>query len=91
MPTWRFLVDGMVQGVGYRYFVRRKALELGLAGSVRNLADGRVEVVASGERQASDNLEAALWRGPSMSKVTNVARSEIKDDIGFRSGFAIEG
>ena len=90
MPTWRFVVDGMVQGVGFRYFVRRKALELGLSGSVRNLPDGRVEVVASGEREPADQLEAALWRGPSMAKVTDVSRFEIKDDIGFRSGFAIE-
>lgn len=91
MTTSRFVVDGMVQGVGFRYFVRRRALELGLAGSVRNLPDGRVEVLASGERVATDHLEAALWRGPSMARVTNVARFEIKDDIGFRSGFSIEG
>ncbi|MGH7585754.1 MAG: acylphosphatase [Gemmatimonadales bacterium] len=91
MPTWRFVVEGMVQGVGFRYFVRRRALELGLAGSVRNLPDGRVEVLASGEREPTDHLEAALWRGPSMARVTNVSRFEIKDDIGFRSGFAIDG
>jgi acylphosphatase len=91
MATWRFVIEGMVQGVGFRYFVRRKALELGISGSVRNLADGRVEVLAAGERRATDHLEAALWRGPSMAKVTNVSRSEIKDDIGFRSGFVVEG
>ena len=91
MPIWRFVVDGMVQGVGFRYFVRRKALELGLSGSVRNLPDGRVEVVASGASESTDQLEAALWRGPSLARVTNVSRFEIKDDIGFRSGFMVEG
>ena len=90
MPTWRFVIDGLVQGVGFRYFVRRRALALGLSGSVRNLPDGRVEVLAAGERSATDHLEAELWRGPSMAKVTDVSRSEIKDDIGFRSGFTID-
>ncbi|MFB4310892.1 acylphosphatase [Actinomadura sp. GTD37] len=43
-------VRGRVQGVGFRWWVRSRALELGLAGSAANLADGRVEVVAEGPR-----------------------------------------
>jgi acylphosphatase len=48
---------GRVQGVGMRWWVRSRALELGLVGSARNLDDGRVEVVAEGPRRACE----ALW------------------------------
>jgi acylphosphatase len=51
-----FWVRGRVQGVGFRWFVRSRALELGLAGSATNLADGRVEVVAEGPESACRRL-----------------------------------
>ncbi|MQY03058.1 acylphosphatase [Actinomadura macrotermitis] len=54
---------GRVQGVGFRWWVRARALELGLAGSASNLADGRVEVVAEGGRAACEEL-LELLRGP---------------------------
>jgi acylphosphatase len=54
------VVSGHVQGVGYRYFVRRLATERGLAGSARNLPDGRVEVVLEGPEDAVDAVLAAL-------------------------------
>jgi acylphosphatase len=56
-------VRGRVQGVGFRWWTRARALELGLAGSASNLADGRVEVVAEGPRADCERLLAAL-RGP---------------------------
>jgi acylphosphatase len=56
-------VHGHVQGVGFRWWTRRKARELGLVGTVTNLADGRVEVVAEGSEPACRALLAAL-RGP---------------------------
>ena len=56
-------VHGRVQGVGFRWWVRARALELGLAGSVANLPDGRVEVVAEGPRLACQALLDAL-NGP---------------------------
>jgi acylphosphatase len=56
-------VHGQVQGVGFRWWVRARALELGLAGSAANLEDGRVEVVAEGPRAACEQLLDAL-RGP---------------------------
>ncbi len=56
-------VDGWVQGVGFRWWVRSRALELGLAGSATNLPDGRVQVVAEGPRPACAQL-LALLRGP---------------------------
>lgn len=57
-------VKGHVQGVGFRWWVRARALELGLAGSATNLADGRVEVVAEGPQEACEALLAALPQGP---------------------------
>jgi acylphosphatase len=56
-------VHGHVQGVGFRWWVRARALELGLAGSAANLEDGRVEVVAEGPRDRCETLLGAL-RGP---------------------------
>lgn len=56
-------VHGRVQGVGFRWWTRSRALELGLVGSASNHADGRVLVVAEGEREAGEQLLAAL-RGP---------------------------
>lgn len=56
-------VRGRVQGVGFRWWTRAQALELGLAGTATNLADGRVEVVAEGTRADAEALLARL-RGP---------------------------
>lgn len=56
-------VTGRVQGVGFRWWTRARALELGLAGWARNLDDGRVEVVAEGTRERAEAL-LALLRGP---------------------------
>jgi acylphosphatase len=56
-------VDGQVQGVGFRWWVRVHALELGLAGSATNLSDGRVEVLAEGPRPVCARL-LALLQGP---------------------------
>lgn len=57
-------VDGRVQGVGFRWWVRSQALRLGLSGTAANLPDGRVEVVAEGAQQACGEL-LALLSGPS--------------------------
>jgi len=65
----RVVVSGRVQGVGYRYFTRQKALEHGLVGTVRNLPDGGVEVRAEGARSALVCLVADLRRGPALSLV----------------------
>jgi acylphosphatase len=55
-------VTGRVQGVGFRWWTRARALELGLTGSATNLADGRVQVVAEGAREAAVRL-LELLRG----------------------------
>ena len=85
MAAYHFLVQGRVQGVGYRYFVQREADVLGVTGFVRNLPDGNVEVVAEGGEQAMAQLEARLREGPSFGMVSSVARSAIaaRGDAGF--------
>lgn len=69
------IVEGTVQGVGFRMFVVRLASELGLFGWVRNTWDGNVEVVAEGEESKLNRLLAGLKVGPRAAYVTNV-RSE---------------
>jgi acylphosphatase len=70
-------VSGRVQGVFYRATCVRKAQSLRLAGYARNLADGRVEVLACGEVAAVDTFIAWLWEGSPASKVTAVETMEI--------------
>jgi acylphosphatase len=83
----RWLIEGMVQGVGFRFFVQHKATALGLAGWTRNLADGRVEVYATGEAERLSDLAAALHRGPSMARVRTVEEQDAP--VEKSPGFAI--
>lgn len=62
-------VSGVVQGVGFRWFVRERARRLGLAGWVRNLPDGSVEVAAAGDAEQLRLLRAELQQGPSGAAV----------------------
>ena len=71
-----FVVSGVVQGVGFRWFVARHARSLGLGGYARNLPDGRVEVVVSGPETALPALEQLLRTGPAYAQVDKVERSE---------------
>jgi acylphosphatase len=72
MERLHAVVRGDVQGVGFRYFVQRKARQLDLRGWVRNNDDGSVEVVAEGERAALEQLKRALDEGPRMARVDRV-------------------
>ncbi len=85
MAAYRYLVQGRVQGVGYRYFVLRQAEALGLAGHARNLPDGRVEVVAEGPELALAGLEERLREGPFGAAVRGLDRSTVPapGDVGF--------
>ena len=71
-----FFVSGMVQGVGFRWFVARHARSLGLGGYARNLPDGRVEVVVNGPDTALPELERLLQTGPAYAQVEKVERSD---------------
>jgi acylphosphatase len=67
------VVTGMVQGVGFRYFVLRCANALSLTGCVRNLPEGQVEVFAEGSHDRLEQLQSFLESGPSRSIVMNVS------------------
>jgi acylphosphatase len=86
LAAYRFVVQGRVQGVGYRYFVQREADALGVTGFVRNLPDGNVEVVAEGGEPVLAKLEARLREGPSFARVSSVERAAIttRGDTGFQ-------
>jgi len=84
----RWLVRGRVQGVGYRYFAQRAAVELGLSGYTRNLDDGRVEVYAVGTAERLDELAGMLHRGPRWSDVRGV--EEMEAAVQAAGGFRIE-
>ena len=66
------VVEGGVQGVGYRDFAQRHAGRLGLAGYVMNLSDGRVRAIAEGPREAIDEFVRTLEKGPPLSAVSAV-------------------
>jgi len=87
--TVRFLVSGAVQGVGFRYFVARRAGQLGLAGWAENLSDGRVEVVARGPKEAMDTLETDLRHGPRHARVTDLTREEVSDELVVSNMFTV--
>lgn len=84
----RFVVQGRVQGVGFRWFVEDSARREGLAGWVMNRQDGHVEVRAEGEREAMERFERDLRRGPSRARVDHVHHW---DDVpeGLTAGFVV--
>jgi acylphosphatase len=88
--TRRFVVRGRVQGVGFRWFVEREAYTLGIAGWVRNNADGSVEVLAMGTRDQLMNLRSRLRQGPRAARVDDVEESEARPVAGLKT-FRIEG
>ncbi len=87
--TRRYLISGFVQGVGYRWFVLRHAQLLHLKGFARNLADGRVEVVASGTNEALAELERQLRTGPARARVDQLDITDLGTEIAPGGGFEI--
>lgn len=87
-----FLIQGRVQGVGFRWFVQREARELELRGWVRNTEDGDVEVVAAGNVEDLADLRASLKRGPRGSRVDRVIEHTLEDsEARHLSSFRIDG
>lgn len=79
------IVEGLVQGVGYRDFAQRRATMLGLAGYVMNLRKGSVKVHAEGTRESVEALIRDLHKGPPLARVANCSVTWIPVTGKFRS------
>jgi acylphosphatase len=81
----RWYVTGIVQGVGFRYYVKNHAQRLNVKGYARNLSDGRVEVYAIGTAECLNDIASALHKGPAMSDVRSVEEMEaaLEKCLGF--------
>ena len=75
----QFLIQGRVQGVGFRWYVQREASRLDLRGWVRNTEEGHVEVLASGAVAQLDVLRDKLRQGPRSSHVADSAEHQLAD------------
>ncbi|MGM0629165.1 MAG: acylphosphatase [Patescibacteria group bacterium] len=82
------LVSGKVQGVFFRAYTQKKAQEKGISGWVRNLKDGRVEVVAEGAERSIERFIEFLWEGSPSSRVDDVSVKWQEPE--GKSGFYIE-
>ncbi len=85
----RYLVSGMVQGVGFRYFTQDAAEKLQVSGFVRNLRDCRVEVFAMATPRQHAEFRAMLERGPRFSSVSGVKEEPAAPDPRYEGGFVI--
>ena len=85
MKKVRAIVSGRVQGVWYRAHTRAKAVELGVAGFVRNLPNGRVEIVAQGDAALVDTLMDWARIGPPMAEVTEVRVRKMAEEEEYSS------
>lgn len=82
----RLQITGRVQGVGFRFYLQRKARELGLAGWVRNCRDGSVEAVVQGGAEAVDTMIAWARRGPPSAVVADVRVTDASGEyLGFET------
>ena len=87
-----FLIQGRVQGVGFRWYVQREAGLLDLRGWVRNTEEGEVEVVASGSPGELAELRASLRRGPRGSRVDRLIEHTLPESEAEElSSFRIDG
>jgi len=84
MKAKRLLIRGIVQGVGFRFFAERTARHLGLCGYVRNLLDGRVEVVTAGPDEAIETFIAQIRQGPAAGRVDDVEITDTSLEEGVR-------
>jgi acylphosphatase len=89
MRSLRLRITGRVQGVGFRYALQAEAQRLGIAGWVRNRADGSVEALARGAPQALDALAAWARRGPPAARVAEVRVEPANDEEASHSGFEL--
>lgn len=84
-----WIVSGRVQGVGFRWFVRQRALEANLVGYTRNLPDGRVEVAAFGPPESLDAIRSAIAEGPPLASVREVTDASYPKRVNDYATFEI--
>ncbi len=87
--AYMWLISGRVQGVGFRWFVLRRAEQLGIAGWARNLPDGRVEVLGIGTAEQLSVFDTSLRTGPRFAIVDNVEKSNCPNEVGSFKSFDI--
>ena len=83
------MISGQVQGVGYRFFAQRSSAKHQVRGYVRNLEDGRVEILAEGNARSVEAFRHDLTAGPTHSRVGNIEELVIEPS-GLYSSFRIE-
>ncbi len=88
MKALHVTFEGRVQGVGFRYTVKRESTGFDVAGWVRNLPDGRVEMLVSGEDNEVDDFIEAILTGEMAGNIAKVQREETETDEKLR-GFEI--
>lgn len=84
----KFIIHGLVQGVGFRYFAYKTAEKYSIFGYAKNLYDGTVEVVASGDKDNIEQFKKDLKIGPSRSRITKFEEEEYSPNIDFL-GFTV--
>ncbi len=85
----KFVVSGIVQGVGFRYFTQRAAARHQVVGYVRNRPDGSVEAYAEGSQRAVEAFRGDLMTGPTYAEVTHF-EEEVLDPVSTFSSFRVE-
>ncbi len=88
MKTYHYLISGRVQGVCFRHYTVLEAEKCSVSGTVRNLANGDVEVLAQGDEAAIAIFEQFLHMGPRGARVDNVEKEVVDDPMKYR-GFDI--
>ena len=91
MPRLQLEVTGVVQGVGFRWFTREAARRLGLAGWVRNKANGSVEILVDGSEALLERFIDEVSRGPEGAAVREVRRTAATARESLPNPFAIMG
>jgi len=87
--AFRWLISGRVQGVGFRWYVRRRANELEVDGWAKNLGDGRVEVLGSGTAENLASFDSSLRVGPKLARVENVEKFDCPHEVDGLKSFDI--